>query len=347
MSIFAQNLFNARKLRTFSQQKLADELEVSKQMISKYEKGQSMPSSQILIKLTQVLNLNLDYFFTPPTVSLGDINFRKKSRLGQKKIDAIKEEVRIKISNYLEIEKILQIDSIFKNSVQKQRISSLEDVEAIVLKIREDWKIGLDPIHNIIQILEDQQIKVIEIAEEEKLFDGMATIIDDKYAVIVINKNFGIERKRFTLFHELGHLLLDLPECDIKTEENFCNYFAGEFLLPKSSLIDEFGESRNAISLKELITVQEKYGISVPAIIYRLVDSHILSKLKQQQFYIEMNTDSELKKLVNKERFKTPEYSNRYEQLVYRAYSQEFITVAKAASLLGKNVNRILAKEMI
>ena len=68
--------------------------------------------------------------------------------------------------------------------------------------------------------------------EPENNFDGLATIINDKYPVIVINKNFNVERKRFTLLHELGHLLLELPECEIKYEESVCNRFASEFLFP-------------------------------------------------------------------------------------------------------------------
>ncbi len=347
MSVFAQKLFSARRLRAFSQQRLAEESGVSKQMISKYEKGMSMPSSEVLIKLSKALEVNLDYFFTPSHVSLGTINFRKKSRLSKTRLYAIQEEVRHKVSNYLEIENILEINSVFQTSVQRKKIHSMKEIKDIVFKVRQEWEIGLDPIHNIIQILEDQEIKVIEIEEEENLFDGMATLIDNKYAVIVINKNFGIERKRFTLFHELGHLLLDLSGCDIETEESFCNRFAGEFLLPRTALIEEFGIERIRISLKELVAVQKKYGISIPAIIYRLVDEKIMSRSRLRQFYIDMNLDPELKSLVNKSRFETPEYSNRFEQLVYRAYSQELISVNKAANLLEKNVNQILSKEMV
>jgi len=53
------------------------------------------------------------------------------------------------------------------------------------------------------------------------------------------------------------------------------------------------------------------------------------------------------KKVIDKERFETPEFSHRYKQLVYRAYSQELISASKAASLLGENINKILAKEMV
>lgn len=346
-TVLSEKIKSGRKLRSFSQQKLADEIGVSKQMISKYENSISTPSSNVLIKLAKSLRLSLDYFFTPSTVELGAINFRKKSRLSVKRLDAIKEEVKLKLSNYLEIENILNIDNVFDIPAQKKKMNSVLDIEGIVRQIREEWQIGFDPVHNITQLLEDQEIKIIEIAEKENLFDGMAALIDEKYAVIVINENFPIERKRFTLLHELGHLILDIPNCEPKEEENYCNHFAAEFLFPKTDVFKEFGKKKRSISIQELIEAQKKYGMSIQAIVYRLRDANIISKNQQTNFYRQINFDKQLKIQVDKERFETPEFSHRYKQLVYRAYSQELISASKTANLLGENINEILAKEMV
>lgn len=346
-SIVSKKIKSGRKLRSLSQQKLADEIGVSKQMISKYENSISIPSSKVLIELAKALQLNVDYFFTPPTVELGTINFRKKSKLTTKRLEAIKEEVKLKLSNYLEIENILNIDNEFDISIQKRKLNAKPDIERIVKEIREEWQIGFDPVHNITQLLEDQEIKIIEIAEADNLFDGMATIIDEKYAVIVINENFPIERKRFTLLHELGHLILDIPDCDLKEEENYCNLFAAEFLFPLSNVFKEFGKNRRSVAIQELIEAQKKYGMSIQAIMYRLLNADIISSNQLSNFYRQINSNKELKKVIDKERFETPEFSHRYKQLVYRAYSQELISASKAASLLGENINKILAKEMV
>src|SRR5690625_5504582 len=78
---FAPKILSGRKLRALSQENLANEFGVSKQMISKYERGLSVPSSNVLIKLAKSLQVNLDYLFTPPAVKFGSVTFRKKSRL--------------------------------------------------------------------------------------------------------------------------------------------------------------------------------------------------------------------------------------------------------------------------
>ena len=69
------------------------------------------------------------------------------------------------------------------------------------------------------------------------------------------------------------------------------------------------------------------------------VSAKILSKERQKQFYIKLNFNPSLKKDVNYSRFETPENSNRYERLVYRALAQENISISKASSLLGKNID--------
>ena len=345
--IVSSKIKQARILQAMSLQDLADRIGVSKQMISKYEKGDSIPQSKMLIKLAKALEVKMDYFFSPSSVELGEINFRKKNSFSIKKINALKEKIKIELSNYLEIENILQINNSFKNPLERRKVSTINDIEGIVSELRTEWKIGFDPIHNIIQLLEDKEIKIIEINEPENNFDGLATIINGKYPVIVLNKSFSVERKRFTLLHELGHLLLELPECDVKFEENICNRFAAEFLFPQNLVIKEFGNKRDSISLRELVEVQKKYGISIRAIIYRLKDANIFSENRLTEFYKKLNFNPTLKKEIDQERFQSSEVSHRYEQLVYRALSQELISSSKAASLLNVNINEVLKSSIM
>lgn len=345
--IVSQKIKNARVLKGFSQQELANKVGISKQMISKYEKGESFPTSTVLLKFKNQLNVSMNYFFKPNKIELGVINFRKKSSFSQKKQDSLEQLIKLKLENYLEIEDLLQIDYSFKNSIANEKVNSLEEIENIIITLRNDWEIGLDPIHNIIQLLEDNEIKVIELKDVEDTFDGLATFVNEKFPVIIVNGGFPVERKRFTLLHELGHLLLNLPDCDKKEEEGYCNKFASEFLFPKKLVVKEFGVKRDSISLNELIETQKKYGMSIQAIIYKLVDAGIISKHRQVEFYKKINFDSNIKEKVNLSRFETPEKSNRFEQLVYRALSQEIISISKASSLLNKDINSLYEKSFL
>ncbi len=340
-NIIAYRIKNARKLKGLSLQKVADELQVSKQMVSKYEGGLSIPDSTKLIKLSKLFGLKVDYFFNAFKVELNEVSFRKKSTFSQRKQDSLKEQIKISLENYLYIEDILSIDYSFKNPLADIEIKNKEDIINAVQKLKEVWEIGFDPVHNIIQLLEDKRIKIIELSDATDKFDGLATWVDSKFPVIVLNKNFPVERKRFSLAHELGHILLNISDqCDL-TEENVCNKFASEFLFPAKVLNEEFGGKRNRISLDELISIQEKYGISIKALVYNLWDEGILSKKQHGDFYKKIRLNRELEEIVDQSRFESPEYSHRYERLIYRALAQENISISKASSLLGLNIESL------
>jgi Zn-dependent peptidase ImmA (M78 family) len=343
----AQKISNARQLSGLSLQALANELGVSKQMIAKYEQGISLPSSTGFIKLAKVLGVKVDYFFSKVSVNLGKIDFRKKSAFPQKKQQQLKAQIRQMLERYLEVEELLNLNTPFGNPLAGDAISSLDDIKSLAAKLRKTWSIGTDPLHNIVQMLEDKGIKVIEVNEVENEFDGLATWVNDVYPVVVINQNDCTERKRFTLLHELGHLLLPLENESHKQAELYCNRFAAEMLFPESFVMQEFGKKRNGISLQEFIDVQKKYGISIQAIVYRLVDCGIFSTARKVQFYKRLSINANLKAQVNESRFLSPEKSSRFEQLVYRAYAEALISASKAAALLNVNVNVVLENALL
>jgi Zn-dependent peptidase ImmA (M78 family) len=343
-AIIGQRIRNSRVHKGLSMQEVADTIGVSKQMINKYEQGKSMPTSDKLIALSKLFQQKVDYFFRKQEVIIGEISFRKKNKFGAKKINSLKEEIRIQIENYLFIENICEVSNAFENPLKNNTIQNEQQVKDAVKQIRDYWNIGLDAIHNIIDLLEDNHIKVIEVDDETGSFDGLATIIDGKYHIIVIAKAMPIERKRFTIVHELGHLLLPITAFDEKQQEKYCNIFASEMLFSEANVFIEFGRQRSRISFEELKNVQEKYGISISAIVYKLGETKIMSQDRVKKFYQRLNLEPSLKEILEKSRYDGLAHSNRYENLVYRAVSEELISMSKASSLLQLSLDELKNK---
>jgi Zn-dependent peptidase ImmA (M78 family)/DNA-binding XRE family transcriptional regulator len=342
-NIFSYRFKNARQKSGLTLQEIADKLGLSKQMISKYENGLSLPDSSNLIKLADVFNEKIDYFFRKSVVELQNVNFRKKSSYISKKEKSLKVKILNQMENYLTIEDILSIKSEFANPLIDFQISDFNNSEEAANKLRKAWNLGNDPIHNIINLLESNEIKVIEINEpDQNMFDGLSAFIDNKYPVIAINKNFPLERKRFTLFHELAHLLLKIDEKIIdKQKEKMCDRFAGAMLLPQSIIFKEIGVKRDKISIKELVNFQKQFGISISAIIYRLSDLNIIPESKKKLFFIRQNKEKSFKDYINESRFSGVEDSERYFRLVYKALSQEMISISKASALLNQAIEEV------
>lgn len=345
-SIFAYRLKSARILNGLSLTALAEKVGISKQMISKYEKAKSLPDGENLIALANALNVKPDYFFNESKISLENIKFRKKAKASKKQLESLKVNVLNKMENYLIIEEILNIKSDFVNPLATDVVNMISDVEQLAIKLRKEWNIGLDPIVRVVELLESNEIKVIEIEENlNQSFDGLSDIVDNKYPLIVSGKTNSIERKRFTLLHELGHLLLKFSEnIDKKAQEKFCDRFAGAVLMPDEIVFKEFGIKRNKISIDELKSFQNQYGISIAAILYRLKDLNIISESKLKQFFLKRNKNPHFKEIVDKSRYQIDEKTFRYKRLINKALSQQIISISKASSLLNTDIESIEEK---
>jgi Zn-dependent peptidase ImmA (M78 family) len=208
--------------------------------------------------------------------------------------------------------------------------------------------LGLDPIFNLIELLEDNHIKVIEIPSEDS-FDGLSAWANNKQVpVIVLNsaKLKSLDRKRFTALHELGHLVLNLEGLTDKEKEKYCHYFAAAMLLPKETLIKEIGAKRHKVLIPELGAIKKQYGISIQAIAYRMKDLEIISESYFKQFMF----------FISQMGFKTEEpidfdymgqeESYRFNQLLLHALAEEHISMSKAAALSNMKLAEFREKNL-
>ncbi len=341
-TIFPIRLKQARVMRGLSMDMLCERTgnALSKQSISKYEAGKMMPDSRSLIALANALELSVDYFFRPVTVQIENIEFRKKSKLGVKQIESIKEVVKDRLERYFEIESITDIVSEFSGVYNNVIIQDEDDIYPFVARLKNDWHLGEDGINNLIEILEENKIKVIEI-DAPKSFDGLSGYINRQNPVIVLNKNLDSERKRFTALHELGHLLLNFDSSiDEKKVESYCNLFASEMLISKEIFINKIGQKRGDISLQELKDIQIQFGISIDALMYKARHLNIITESRHRTFHMKKNAVAGFKESVEESRYKA-ETSSRYVRLVYRALASEIISFSKASVLLDCSVNTV------
>ena len=340
--IFAQRLKNARVMKGYSMDELVAAMgnSLSKMAISKYEKCQLSPSSTVLISLSKALGQPVDYFFRPFTMQIESVKFRKhKSKLAVKQEESIKQNISDMFERYITIEEICNASVKFVSPFKKP-VFSAEQVKEAALKLRDYWNIGSDGIINVIDLLEEHGIKVMEIDAPES-FDGLSSMVNDLYPVIVLNKSFSSERKRFTALHELGHLILNFDDSvSEKDEETLCNLFANEMLILESMFRRIVGDSRREITYPELHAIQIHFGISCDALMYKAKTCGIISEPRYKSYCIQKNRNSAFKERIEQSYYPQEE-SNRFNRLVYNALSNELITISKAASLLNTSVEQV------
>ncbi len=333
---FGIRLKSARKMAGLSLDALALKTGafVTKQAISKYEKGMINPSSEVLLALARALDIKVDYFFRPSGVSIAGLEFRKKSSLSKKKEDQIKYQTIDFLQKYLELEEILNIQEPFVNPVSNPAIKNHADIERAAQEIREKWKLGQGPVPHLIELLEDKGFKVFEVSDAQN-FDGLSGFVAGmNIPVMAVYKGQDLVRKRFTLAHELAHLLLNLPDVEKKKTEKLCHAFAGALLLPEAVIKRELGEKRTKITQWELIKLKGIFGISIQAVMARAHNLGIISDNTYQSFCIYSGSQGWRKQEPGE--YEGREVANRFKQFVYHAAAEQIISFSKAAAFLNQ-----------
>ena len=312
--------------------------EVSKPNISKYEAGKMMPSSKAHIALARALGMDFDYFFRPVTVQITrPADYRKMASLNRTDEKAINEEVMDKVERYMEIEDTLGVSMEFDYDLSDIIVSNRDDVKRVVAHIRKDWNVGLGPLSNIIDMLEYHGLRVIEI-EAPDAFDGMCVFVGEKKPVLVLNKHYTVERKRFSTLHELGHSVMRMNESlEQRDRESLCNYFAGEMLLSSEVLYRQFSRRIYKLYLNDIARMQTQFGISIEAIMHKLKDEHILEDVLYTNFCKKKNMSAELKRWAQTSTYLGEETSYRFSRMVYRALANNLISEEKANEILGND----------
>jgi len=330
---FGNRLRSARKMAGLSMDDLAKKSGgiITKQSISKYEQGKMKPSSDVLIRLADALDVKPEYFYRKKVIELSNMDFRKRADLPAKAVDSLKQRSLDFLERYSELESLLGISDKFKNPLSGLTINSIEDVEDAASKLRKKWKLGLSPIPNLLELLEEQGIRIYEVQNTND-FDGLSARIGD-IRVIVINKtDKSTDRIRFTAAHELAHILCVFSQ--IKQKEKLCHNFAAAFLFPKEAMEKELMKKRKQISIWELGELKKIYGISMQAIVKRAKILGIVSDFYYRNF--QSMLDREGWRTEEPVKYEGREEAIRFNQLLHYAVSEKIITLSRGAELANK-----------
>ena len=333
--MIGQRLSRARKAAGLSLRDAGAQIGLTHASIKKYEDEQATPTSATLIKLARAFNVRTEYFFRPETVALDGIEYRKRSSLPKKQLKAIEHDVIDQIERRIELENLFPTSPVFPFAPVHglpSKITDLEQIECVVETVRKAWDLGYDPILDLIDVLETHGIRVFMIdANTEQKFDGLAASVN-RMPIIVVGCNWPGDRQRFTLAHELGHLMLSGLLADDIDEEMACNRFAGAFLIPRKSAEQELGAHRNYIEPKELALLKEEFGLSMAGILYRARDLGIVTPAwRDEQAKLFRIKGWHLKEPGKQ--YPT-EKAHVFEQMIFHALAEEYIGESKAAELM-------------
>ena len=286
LKIIPEKLKEARLARGYTVTALAEKIGISKQTISKYELGQSSPSSETMIKYCNFLNFDINFFMfnnEDSSNNYGTIFFRSLKSAESQVREEIK--IRIKWTNYIYqyINEFIEFPKLNLPDFEEKSLENLDlyKIEDIADKLREYWNIGKGPINNLSVLLEQNGIILCNSNINNVKVDACPEVINNTAIFFIRTNAISACRLRFDLAHELGHLILhsEITKEELENKEILdriekeANMFASAFLLPR----EEFSNEVLALSLDHFVNLKSRWKVSIAAMIYRCKELGIFS----------------------------------------------------------------------
>lgn len=271
----------ARESRSLTQSELANMLAISQGNVSKIENGTMVEVPKDLLRnLSRVLDYPEDFFFLKEDVygpGLAFIYHRSRRSLPKKvteKIEALINIHRIAISRLLKsVEVNVQFPCYDIDNTS---------IEEIARAVRTAWFLPRGPIKNLIQAIEKAGGIIIKCDFGTPKIDALSLFLPNHSLppLFFVNKNIPSDRLRFSLAHELGHVIMHrIPRTDSDMETE-ADKFAGAFLMPAQ----EIAPSLNNIKFYTLAQLKPYWKVSMAAILVRA--GHLGKITKSQSNYL-------------------------------------------------------------
>lgn len=353
--LLGQRLSEARKARGVTQEDAAKHLDCSRPILIAIEKGTRPPKAEELLKLASLYGRSVHELLRPGE-PLVDIQPHLRAAAGRTEAQnpelaqAISELQRF-IEDYRQLEQLMKapLKLSYPSEVQlSSHVNPSALAEDVAVQERSRLGLGDQPIIDLRNILETEVGLRIIYEDLPSPIAGMFAYVGGFGGVIAVNRKHPPERRRATMLHEYGHLLVDRhkPGVDyLKTptrrpaNERFADMFAMAFLMPATSVRRRFNEILNStgdFQIADLCRLSHLYFVSLEAMTLRLegmklIPEGIREYLKESRFEVRKATEvlSLPKHPVNDEPL-----SDRYQYLAVHAYERGELSEGQLARFL-------------
>jgi len=206
-----------------------------------------------------------------PPVSLHPM-WRKKQNVTVRELDGIIAELNIRVMHIRKMNEAVEYTP--QTSIPRLDLEEYEgDIEKIAALVRAHWMIPQGPIHNLIEAVERAGAIVIKSNLGGSTVSGVTMSVPGLPPVIVLNDDQPGDRTRFTLAHELAHIIIHrFPNPNMEKE---ADAFASAFLMPADDIRDAFS---GRVDLAKLAALKPEWKVSMQALLYRAQSLGVVDK---------------------------------------------------------------------
>lgn len=284
----------ARESRGLTQNQLASQTGISQAKISKAEAGLQLLGDSDVLKLAAQLDYPVSFFTQTDSVygvGSGCLYHRKRKSApvaATKKLHARLNVTRLRVARLLRAAEI-STELRFRDMREEEQFSPVE----VAQQARQLWQLPRGPIVNIARTIERAGGIVVQMDFETTKIDAISQWTPGLPPLFFVNAAIPGDRARFSLAHEIGHILLHrYPVAELELE---ADQFAAEFLMPEEDIKRDL---RN-ISLGKLIQLKTIWKTSMQALLRRAYDLGRIGESYYRKRYTEIGQSGYRKKEPN------------------------------------------------
>ena len=274
-------LILARESRGKTQADLATLLNTTQSRVSRLEDGLGDLPEELQIPLVSALGYPIQFYFQRAKVEAPlPTFFRRHLTLPKtvlKQCIARMNIMKMQIARLLEASEPLEC-----------RIPHLDPDEVnggapeVARRIRQLWRIPDGPIRNLTQVVEEAGCIVIHFDFGTRKIDGCSDVVGTT-PVVFLNLHLLAARLRFTLAHELGHLIMhSFPSEEAEMQAHL---FAAELLMPA----EDIKALLLPVNLERLARLKLQWRVAITALLKRAEDLRLISKRAARQWWVIMS----------------------------------------------------------
>jgi Zn-dependent peptidase ImmA (M78 family)/DNA-binding XRE family transcriptional regulator len=286
MKINGEMVTLAREFRELTQQALAAKVGVGQSTIAKIESGQKVEvDDAVAARFTAILGFPIGFFTqSEELLSFGSSAYfyRKRATLtaaDRKRIHSIVNLLRIGLRKMLR-----HVDVDPRRALPQFEIDDYgNSATRVAQALRAFWSMPDGPVKNLTELVEGAGVIVFRCSFQARKFDGTSLRLADMPPMIFLNAELPGDRWRFTLAHELGHLVMHtVPH---EAMEDQADEFAAELLTPEASIKPQLLQVRRWTA-RDIAQLKLYWRVSLHMLVKRASDLQVIDRDQARAAYI-------------------------------------------------------------
>lgn len=277
----------ARQRKGFQQKDAAKQLGVDQSLLSRMENGVSEIRDEALTRAEQVYEVRRSFFFQTDPIYGAPVSvhpmWRRKADVTARDMDKIVAEMNQRVMHLRRFLEAADIGT--AHDLPRLDIDDYGDPGRIASVLRAHWHVPQGPVRDLTVLVERAGVVVVHSPMAGAAVSGVTFAISGLPPVVMLNSDQPSDRMRFTLAHELGHLVMHrFPSPQMEDE---ANTFASAFLIPDGDIAPALMSRR--IDLPLLASLKPEWKVSMQALLMKAKNLGFLTRNQEEYLWKQMS----------------------------------------------------------